>query len=77
MKPVVDFTNILRADFTHADPKSVKKNDNLTVFFALSGSECVKAAHIMLMKLKPMVYFTNILQAAFTVVDPKSAKRYI
>jgi len=31
--------------------KAQKKNDNLTVFFALSGSVCVKAAHRMLMKL--------------------------
>jgi len=28
-----------------ADPKSAKKTDNMTVFFALLGSKRVKAAH--------------------------------
>ncbi len=31
----VNFINVLRADFTLAYPKSAKKSDNLTVFFAL------------------------------------------
>jgi len=34
----VNFINIQQAAYAHADPKSVKKTDNLTVFFALSGS---------------------------------------
>ncbi len=29
--------NVLRAAFLHADLKSAKKNDNLAVFFVLSG----------------------------------------
>jgi len=33
----VDFTNILQAAFTHADPKSVKKTDKLPVFFCAFG----------------------------------------
>jgi len=37
--------------FTHADPKSVKKTDNLTVFFTTLGSVYVKALCKMLMKL--------------------------
>ena len=41
----VNFTNILGAAFTCADPKSAKKLLNLTVFFALLGSAHVKAAH--------------------------------
>jgi len=41
----VNFTNILRAAFMHADPNSAKKK----LFFALLGSACVKAAHNMLM----------------------------
>jgi len=46
-KPItrVDFNNILRTALTSADPKSAKKTDCLTVFFALWGSARVKAAH--------------------------------
>ncbi len=36
-----------------ADPERTKKTDNLTAFFALSGSALAKAAHRMLMKLTP------------------------
>ncbi len=35
------------------DIPKAQKTDNLTVFFVLSGSACVKAAHRMLMKLTP------------------------
>jgi len=41
--PGVNFTNILSADFLLVGPKSVKKIDNLTVFFTLLGSARVKA----------------------------------
>jgi len=34
-------------------PKSTKKTDGLTVFFALLGSSLIKAARKMLMKLTP------------------------
>jgi len=37
-------------------PKVQKKIDNLTVFFVLSGSASVKAAHRALMKLTPREY---------------------
>jgi len=50
-QPGVNFINILRAAFVRADPKSVKKTDNLTVFFAFLEYSCVKAACRMLMKL--------------------------
>jgi len=43
----------------HADPESAKKMDNLTVFFVLLGSVCVKAAHEMFMKLTRDVATTN------------------
>ena len=43
--PRVNFTNILRAAFMLADPKSAKKLFDLTVFFVL----------LMLMKLTPRV----------------------
>jgi len=49
--PRVNFTNILCATFTHADPESAKKTDSLTLFFALLRSVCVKAAQKMLLKL--------------------------
>jgi len=49
----VNFTNILRAAFTLADPESVKKIDNLTVFSTLLGSARVKAVRRTLMKLSP------------------------
>jgi hypothetical protein len=49
----IDFTNILHPAFTHVDPKSIKMTDELTVFFALLGSACIKAACEMLMKLRP------------------------
>ncbi len=37
----------------HADPKSTKQTDGLTAFFVLLGSELVKAASKMLVKLTP------------------------
>jgi hypothetical protein len=49
------FINILQAAFMHADPKIEKKNDNLTVFFALLGSVHAKAAHKTLVKLTPAI----------------------
>jgi len=39
--------------FSHEDPKSAKKTVKLSVFFALWGSECPKAARRTLMKLTP------------------------
>ncbi len=47
----VKIINILRAVYMHTDPKSTKKTDSLTVFFALSGSVRVKAARKTLVKL--------------------------
>jgi len=51
LTPGVNFINVLWVAFALADPKSVKKTDNFTVFFALLGSLCVKAVRRMLMKL--------------------------
>ena len=48
----VNFTNILRAAFTHRSQKC-KKTVKLSSFFALLGSVHVKAACRMLMKLTP------------------------
>ncbi len=47
----VNFTNVLQAAFMLIDPESIKKIDNLTVFFTLLGSARVKAVRRMLMKL--------------------------
>jgi len=49
--PGVDYTNILCATFTLADPKSAKKTDGLNVFFELLGSARIKALPKMLVKL--------------------------
>jgi hypothetical protein len=51
----------LREAFTHADPKSFKKTDDLTVFFALLGSAHVKALCKMLMKLTPDESVGNVM----------------
>jgi len=51
--PVINFINVLQAAFMRANPKSAEKTDNLTVFFALSGSAQVKAARKMSTKLTP------------------------
>jgi len=37
LAPGVNIINTLHPAFTHADPKSVKKTDSLTAFFALLG----------------------------------------
>ena len=47
----VNFTNILWAALTRADPKSVKKTVKLSSFFALLGSVSLKAARRTLVKL--------------------------
>jgi len=49
----VKFINILCKALTHEDLKSAKKTDNLTLFFALLGFECIKAARKMFVKLTP------------------------
>ena len=49
----VNFTNILQAAFTPADPKSAKKTVKFSSFIALLGSARVKAARRMLVKLPP------------------------
>ena len=52
--PRVNFTNVLLAAFTLTDPNSTTKLLDLTVFFALLGSACVKSARRRLMKLTPL-----------------------
>ena len=52
-KPGVNFTNVLRAAFTRADPKSAKKTVKLSSFIVLLGSARVKAACRTLVKLTP------------------------
>jgi len=49
----VNFTNILCADFTHANPNSAKRYWQCDCVFALLGSAHVKALHRMLMKSTP------------------------
>jgi len=61
LSPGFNFTKILLAAFTRAYLKSVKKNDDLTVFFALLGSGHVKAVHKMMVKSSPDVGCGNML----------------
>jgi hypothetical protein len=49
----VNFTNIIRAAFTQADPKSAKKTVKLSVFFEHSGSACIKSALRTMIKIDP------------------------
>jgi len=51
--PGVNFTNVLQKAFKHADSKCAKKTKSLTVFLALLGSVCVKAAQKLLVKSTP------------------------
>ena len=51
----VNFTNVLPAALTRADPKSAKKTVKLSSFIALLGSARVKAACRTLVKLTPGV----------------------
>ncbi len=55
--PGFNFINNLQAAFMRADPESAKKTDNLTVFFMLLGSACIKAARKMFVKLTPGLRF--------------------
>ena len=52
-RPGVNFNNVLKAAFTHADPKNAKKTVKLSSFIALLGSVGVKAARRTLVKLTP------------------------
>ncbi len=68
----VNFTNIIwAAFFTRAIPKSAKKTDGSTVFFALLGSALVKAAHKTLMKLTPIGHRDSELIECFADVSFK------
>jgi len=61
----VNFINVLWAAFSNADPKSAKKTDNLTVFFALLESARLNAARKTLTKLTPGVLFSDIFKGFF------------
>ncbi len=65
LTPGINFINVLGAAFTHANPKSKKKAEDLTVFLALLGSACVEALCKTLMKSTTGVNFINILGAPF------------
>jgi len=68
-KTGINFTNILRAAFVCAEPKSAKDTDDLIVFCAF-GSALLKAVCFV-------VSFINVLQAAFACADPKSVKNTV
>ncbi len=58
-EPQLEVVNMFSAAFTRTDPKSAKKTDSLTVFFALLGSASVKGELNMLMKFN-LEIFTSI-----------------
>ncbi len=58
----VNFTNILSAAFSSAGPKSAKKTDSLTVFFAVFKSFRLT----ILVKLTLGLNFINVIHTAFT-----------
>ena len=62
----INFINIVWAAFTHADPKGAIKLLNLTVFFVLLGSACVKAACRMSVKFTPGIDYIKVL--TFTII---------
>jgi len=74
---VVNFTNIFMLSFYAHRSRKCKKTDNLTVFFMLLGSTCIKTVCRTLMKLTPGVDFTNVLCTTFTRADPKSVKKAV
>ena len=51
--PEVNFTNVFTRSFYARRSRKRKQLLDLTVVFALLGSECVKAAHKMMVKLTP------------------------
>jgi len=54
MKHQENICLIIKTTFMLADPKSARKTVKLSVFIALLGSWCTKAAHRTLMKLTPV-----------------------
>jgi hypothetical protein len=75
LKPGVNFSNILCAAFTLL--KAPNDTADLTVFFALLGSMCIKAVSRMLMTLSPgriktwstLVQWFSTLKARRTTKD--------
>ena len=67
--PGVDFTIILRAAFTQANPKSAKKTVRSSSFFALLGSVSLKAVHKHIDEIDPRLHQMDILlkRKLFTV----------
>jgi len=60
-----------------SDPKSAKRTDDLTVFFAPSGSARIKAASRTLMKLTPSVNFINVKCTRFSYKCHFSSYMYV
>jgi len=65
LAPGVNFTNILRAAFMCADPKSLNKTDSLTVSFVLLGSLRVKAELINVGEIDPRCQFHKRSKSSF------------
>ncbi len=57
-RPGVNFINVLRAAFVHAEPKSLKKRVKLSVFLRFRDLRLQKLC-AMLVKLTPSCYTIN------------------
>jgi len=68
-RPVIDQVSISSTFYVQLLRSQVPKGPNdtadLTIFFAHSGSTCIKAVCRTLMKLSPGVNFINILRSTF------------
>ena len=64
---MVNFTNVITHSFYARRSQKRKKLLELTVFFALLGSTCVKAAHKMLMKMTPADERESLFLDAFLI----------
>jgi len=60
VKPGVDFTNILQAAFTRADPKSAKNYSQVISLFCAFGICARKSCMLMLVKLTSEVRYCKI-----------------
>jgi len=74
-QPEVNFIHV-RSDFIRADPESAKNTVKLSIFFALFGSVCVKAANRALMKLTPGYIYIKIYDTTVLIFWGNMAHKY-
>ena len=78
----VNFTNVLQAAFTRANPNRVKKTVKLSSLFALLGSAPIKPACKHVDEIDPKLQYTdcktpdtlNIFDKGFSIFDERTTK---